>query len=45
VKYTIAPAYKLTDHLSVRAEVSYQDYSDYVYDSALFFGIQSYFTF
>ena len=45
VKYTIAPAYKLTDHLSVRAEISYQDYSSYVYDSALFFGIQSYFTF
>lgn len=45
VKYTISPSYKVTDHLAVRAEVSYQDYSDYVYDSALFFGIQSYFTF
>jgi len=44
-KYTICPAYALTDHLSVRAEYSYYDYSKYTTASATFFGVQAIFKF
>ena len=45
VKYTVAPSYKLSENLYVRAEVSYQDYSKYSENHALFFGVQTFFKF
>ncbi|MDD2765125.1 MAG: outer membrane beta-barrel protein [Opitutaceae bacterium] len=45
LKYTVGPAYTLTDHLTVRAEVSYYDYENYTVDSATFFGVQALFKF
>lgn len=46
LRATVAPAVKLTDHLLVRAEVSYTDYKDFsAADNALFFGVQGVFKF
>jgi hypothetical protein len=45
MKYTICPAYNLTDHLTVRAELSYYDYKDYATNHATFFGVQALFKF
>ncbi|MFA5057961.1 MAG: outer membrane beta-barrel protein [Opitutaceae bacterium] len=44
-KYTVCPAYALTDHLTVRAELSYYDYTDYSANHATFFGVQALFKF
>ncbi len=44
-KYTICPAYTVTDHLTVRAEYSYYDYKDYTVSNASFFGVQALFKF
>ncbi|HEY4299627.1 MAG TPA: outer membrane beta-barrel protein [Candidatus Didemnitutus sp.] len=40
-KYTVCPGYNFTDHLLVRAEISYYDYSNYSANSATFWGIQA----
>jgi Putative beta-barrel porin-2, OmpL-like. bbp2 len=45
MKYTIAPAYKVTDNLTVRAEISYYDYKDYDLSHDTFFGLQGVFKF
>ncbi len=45
VKYTVCPAYALTANLSVRAEYSYYDYTNYTSKSANFFGVQGVFKF
>jgi hypothetical protein len=45
MKYTVCPAYALTDHLTVRAEVSYYSYKDYYANHATFFGVQALFKF
>ena len=42
MKYSIAPGFEVTEHLTVRAEYSYQDYKDFALDSAQFFGIQGF---
>jgi hypothetical protein len=44
-KYTVCPAYALTDHFTVRAELSYYDYKDYTANHATFFGVQALFKF
>ena len=44
-KYTIAPGYAVTDKLTVRAEVSYYDYTRYGTDHATFYGVQAFFKF
>jgi hypothetical protein len=44
-KYTVAPAYKINDNFSVRAEFSYQDYTKAPVDTATFFGVQTVFKF
>lgn len=45
-KYTICPSYALTDHLKVRAEYSYYNYTDLgSIKNANFFGIQTIFQF
>ena len=40
-KLTAAPTYKINDNFSVRAELSYYDYSKHTANSATFFAIQS----
>lgn len=44
-KLTLAPSYKVNDNFSVRAELSYYDYSKHTADSATFFAVQSIFKF
>lgn len=44
-KFTVSPTYKINDNFSVRAELSYYDYSKYTADSATFFGLQTIFKF
>jgi len=45
-KLTVCPTYKINDNFSVRAEVSYYDYTDLAgTDSATFFGVQTIFKF
>ena len=44
-KLTVAPTYKINDNFSVRAELSYYDYSKHTADSATFFAVQSIFKF
>jgi hypothetical protein len=44
-KFTVAPGYAVTDKLTVRAEVSYYDYSRYSTDHATFYGVQAFFKF
>ena len=44
-KYTICPAYAVTDHLTVRAEYSYYSYTNYSTKKASFFGVQGIFKF
>ena len=44
-KYTVGPAYAVTDHLTVRAEYSYYDYTNYSSKKAHFFGVQGIFKF
>jgi len=44
-KYTFGPAYAVTDHLTVRAEYSYYDYTNYSSNKAHFFGVQGLFKF
>ncbi|HET7537647.1 MAG TPA: outer membrane beta-barrel protein, partial [Candidatus Didemnitutus sp.] len=44
-KYTICPAITATANLTVRAEYSYIDYSDFSVESANFFGVQVLFKF
>ena len=44
-KLTVAPTYKVNDNFSVRAELSYYDYSKHTADSATFFAVQSIFKF
>ncbi|WP_404422823.1 outer membrane beta-barrel protein [Nibricoccus sp. IMCC34717] len=44
-KYTLSPTYKITDNLSVRAEVSQYDYKDYGMDKDTFYGLQAVFKF
>jgi hypothetical protein len=44
-KFTVCPGYNFTDHLLVRAEFSYYDYTDYSADSATFWGVQAIFKF
>lgn len=43
MQYTVAPTYKVTENLSVRAEVSYYDYDNG--NSKTFFGVQGLFKF
>jgi hypothetical protein len=45
MKYTVCPAYALTEHLTVRVEGSYYDYKDYHANHATFFGVQGIFKF
>ncbi|OAM91300.1 porin [Termitidicoccus mucosus] len=45
LKFTLAPAYTITDNLSVTAEVSYYDYKDYVVKDDVFVGVQAIFKF
>lgn len=44
-KFTVSPTYKINDNFSVRAELSYYDYSKYTADSATFFAVQTVFKF
>jgi hypothetical protein len=44
-KFTVCPGYNFTDHLLVRAEFSYYDYTDYTANSATFWGVQAIFKF
>lgn len=44
-KYTVAPAFKVSDNLSIRAEVSLYDYKDYDLSRDTFFGVQGVFKF
>jgi hypothetical protein len=41
-KYTVAPSYAVTANLTVRAEVSYYDYSNYAKTKGTFFGVQAF---
>jgi hypothetical protein len=45
LKYTVAPAYKLTENLTVRAEISLYDYKDYSMSRDTFIGVQGVFKF
>ncbi len=45
IKYTIAPGVAVTDKLTVRAEVSYYDYTKFASTSAIFSGVQAFFKF
>lgn len=45
VKFTVAPAYKLTENLLIRGEVSFYDYKDYSLNNDTFFGVQGVFKF
>jgi hypothetical protein len=45
MKYTVCPAYALTDHLTVRAEASYYSYKDFTANHATYFGVQALFKF
>ena len=45
IKGTFAPSYKLTENLSVRAELSYYDYDDFTATNDTFFGVQAVFKF
>ncbi len=44
-KLTVSPTYKINDNFSVRAELSYYDYTKAAANSATFFGIQTVFKF
>jgi hypothetical protein len=44
-KLTAAPTYKINDNFSVRAELSYYDYSKHAAKNATFFAVQSIFKF
>ena len=44
-KLTAAPTYKINDNFSVRAELSYYDYSKHTAKNATFFAVQSIFKF
>lgn len=44
-KLTVAPTYKVNDNFSVRAELSYYDYSKAAADTATFFAVQTIFKF
>ena len=45
MKYTIAPSYAFTEKFTVRAEISYIDYSGVPVSSSTFYAIQSLFKF
>lgn len=44
-KFTVSPTYKVNDNFSVRAELSYYDYSKAAADTATFFAVQTIFKF
>jgi hypothetical protein len=44
-KFTVAPGYAVTANLTVRAEFSYYDYTDYAKDTGTFYGVQAFFKF